>query len=1679
MASTLRARLGLETKQFSSAWDKVKSDTKAGVDAAKADIEKLSKSLAGTFDGAKKEAADYADQLKKSAAAMIVDGKKGSAAWDAQKKELKAAAAEAKKYEDALKEVEAELGNAEKAGNGLATSLVNAASAGVVFQGIGEAISGFAEKGVEARNAIRELTAQTGATGEELQKLVGISEDVFRRGVGDSVAEATKAIGTAKQLLGGFLDDAGLQDITVAAGGIAKAFDKDVNEVLGKSRTLIANFGLSGKEAGDLLSLAMQEGGTAMDDVLDTMDEYSQLAKQAGFSAEDFTGRLLEGVKAGTRDTDKLADALKEAQIRLKAGDITKTLGEISAPVARTIEGIVAAGEQGLLSTKEVLQRTTALTEEAFDSGAISESIRTQLQVAVAGTPAEDIGSDVYARVFGAEIDVSQIQAKAAEAGQQITAAIEPQGFFEKVQRGFEVMQTKAAEAFAPVLAGAGEVLTTVGQIGPGLALAADKFSDFGGASGIMEKVRNRTKGVGNAASGLGGSFKGSIGSMLKIAGPLALVGLLVGVLVKAYETNEGFKKSVDGLLQTFQEVGQEIVAALQPAIEALVTNLRPIIASIGETFGNLAKRLAPILGRILTLLGGLLSTVVEIGGNLISALLPAFEAIIGVGATLLEIIVNLASTLIEALAPILSVVAETVGKLAGALANSLGAILVALTPLITLLADGLAFLIGLLAEGLLKTTEFLVPILETLATVLGDILVVAATLLAEAVQFLVGLLEGAISIAVDVGKAIGDFLVKGFNNTVAVVNDVVSAIEDFIGWIGDAASSIVDFAENIPIIGDVVGFLGDAADFVGDTVSDAIDGIGSFFGSTSDKVVAAAQKTEAAGRKSAGGIAQAFGAATTKITGHTAAAEAAAQRLINKLLEALGFANLLGSGDGDPEIPEVIRTPPPPDPERSGGGTQDDPFKKALEELDKEIEKKATKIAEDYAELYRTVIDDASLSAEQKKQRITLLEEAEKEKVLQLEREKADERLRIARDFEKQNNAEAKKALNGFLKDVADSGRKYDEFIFDSLEKAEKLREETGKSIAEILKARREFQAFIDDVRADIASKEEVLSVRLGGIDKLREDLADPVPGAKIVVEGVDLRKALSEVPKAIGEDDDEALKSARVALADKIFDFSKEVPERLEELRRAIAAGIVTTGEAARLRLVLDRDGLDAELAKIPAEVTDNPRLKEARKTLADALFSIDEESAERVKRIDKAVEDGIISEERGAQERIAVERAATARRLEAVQAFYGEVEKLRRADVEAEYDAEQAKFSLRRVFVDATKKLLEAFGAFRDQERDEDLAAERAKLEDEADALTASLAKREISFKEYNDRIRELREQQAEAAAEAGEAEGQTFGEKLRAGAEEALKGFAGQQTDELRATLDRRSELREQYERDFQIKRLQLIEDGETAEDAATKARQDADRKYEAEFVASRDAMWGQVTTSALASFAIMQAAGGDVLNNLLVAAIDAVMGLIVTEGAAALVSQFKFLPAPLAIIAGGSIAAVVAGALAVARSELTRAREARHGDVDIDGPGTETSDSIPYRLSRRESVVTAEGTKAGDNADLFRFINRTGRNWRAFAALSEMEVPSMVGYIPPQPDLSRVGVSSTGEVVALTEMVAETQRQTQKLEEGFKRLEHEAKWKRREDREFREDMKKAAKKKGRGQQLNIFDALAQM
>lgn len=410
----------------------------------------------------------------------------------------------------------------------------------------------------EFNNALLDIQAKTGATKDEMKLLETASKEAFLGGVGESVADATRIIGEAQTLLGSTFTGAELGDFTAKANALGNLFDKDVNEVLQKATPFIKQFGLSSDEAFNLLSKGLREGKTPSDDLLDTLSEYSQLISKAGFSAGEFTQILTNGAGEGIFSLDKLGDAIKETEIRLKAGDIGEGLTKIGGSndfennLIRQIQAIEKAGSDGTKTVKEVLQESTELINNAYNDGQISETLSSQLQVAIAGTPAEDIGTELFGKIFSAPLDEASIQASAQRIGTEVSNAVGQYNPFDQFKRQSELLVTVIG---ADVISFATNTLSF-------LADNFDKIAIAIGIAGTAMLIYNASTIAGAVATKAVAVATGVWNAVLAL-NPVVAVGigvaaLIVGVLALADAMSESTEEQLESNQAQLEQLEQQ-----------------------------------------------------------------------------------------------------------------------------------------------------------------------------------------------------------------------------------------------------------------------------------------------------------------------------------------------------------------------------------------------------------------------------------------------------------------------------------------------------------------------------------------------------------------------------------------------------------------------------------------------------------------------------------------------------------------------------------------------------------------------------------------------------------------------------------------------------------------------------------------------------------------------------------------------------------------------------------------------------------------------------------------------------------------------------------------------------------------------------------------------------------------
>lgn len=232
----------------------------------------------------------------------------------------------------------------------------------------GLALGGVISKGITDNLDIGAATAKLGAqldlTKEVSGRMGQLSGEIYRDNFGGSIPEVNAAIASVGKSLVDLntVSEEQLKGITEGALGIASVFDKDVNEVVNATSVLVANkLAPDAETAMNLITRAFQSGGDKAGDLLETIGEYSPYFHNLGLDGATALGLISQGLKAGARDSDYIADAFKEFQIR--AIDGSKATGtaflDMGLDGQKMASDIAAGGEtakQGLLTVLTTLQ---------------------------------------------------------------------------------------------------------------------------------------------------------------------------------------------------------------------------------------------------------------------------------------------------------------------------------------------------------------------------------------------------------------------------------------------------------------------------------------------------------------------------------------------------------------------------------------------------------------------------------------------------------------------------------------------------------------------------------------------------------------------------------------------------------------------------------------------------------------------------------------------------------------------------------------------------------------------------------------------------------------------------------------------------------------------------------------------------------------------------------------------------------------------------------------------------------------------------------------------------------------------------------------------------------------------------------------------------------------------------
>ncbi|WP_224280656.1 phage tail tape measure protein [Streptomyces sp. LS1784] len=437
------------------------------------------------------------------------------------------------------------------------------------------------------------LGAQLGATGPEAERYGHIAGQMWAGAITEDVqgaADAVRATMSAGLMPTGATEQQ-IQSIATKVADLSSTFEVDLGQSANAAGQMIkTGLAKDGAEALDVLTRGFQVMGPRADDLGDTFNEYSVIFQRLGLSATAATGLLSQGMQAGARDTDVVADALKEFVIEGVAGGqkIAQGFKDIGLNADQMIKQLGQGGPQATQVLQLTLDKLRAMEDPVKRDAAATELF---------GTKAEDMQKSLLAlNPATAVAALGDVAGAADRMGTSLrdNAATK----LEKFTRGLEQGLTEVVGGkVLPALESVGSALAS--RFGPAFGAASDWIT--GTAVPAAESFgRTVLDTVVPAVTRIGGELADRFGPVAEKAGQV----LRDDLAPAATKLGRFLRDDVaPPVIDVAKWLGQHLVPAAATAAGVVVGTLVPALADTARWLSDNRTTIAVVAGVITAVL--------------------------------------------------------------------------------------------------------------------------------------------------------------------------------------------------------------------------------------------------------------------------------------------------------------------------------------------------------------------------------------------------------------------------------------------------------------------------------------------------------------------------------------------------------------------------------------------------------------------------------------------------------------------------------------------------------------------------------------------------------------------------------------------------------------------------------------------------------------------------------------------------------------------------------------------------------------------------------------------------------------------------------------------------------------------------------------------------------------------
>ena len=520
------------------------------------------------------ETKDKLDVLKTAEAQVEQQFKNGEASeeqYRAIKREVIATEAELKNLEEQAKASNSTLA---KVGDAFGTVGDKATKAGEKMMPVTAGITALGAAGVAASmeldNGYDTIITKTGATGEALESLTTVADNVFSD-MPTTMDDVGVAVGEVNTRFGATGTE--LENLSKEFIKFANINGTDLNTAIDSVDSIMTKFGVDASQTKNVLGLmtkAGQDTGISMETLLAQMEA-------SGVDVSTALAGMKKAVQNATADGKSADEAL------------TETIDSIKNAKTET-EALTIASD--LFGKKGAAEMTQAIREGRLSvddlSGALSDY--------------GDVVSDTFETTLDpwddAAVAMNNLKLAGADLGSSILTTLQPT--IDKVVNKVKEFTTWFKNLDDNTKQMIVKIGMIVAAIGPALIIFG-KMST--GISGVIKTVTGLTSKIGGM-SGVLSALTGPVGIVI------AIIAALAAGFIALYKTNDEFKEKVDGT-----------IGKVKDAFSQMWTTIQPLLESLKQAFINLMAALKPVFEFVLTYIASIVNGVINAAAPIIAAI--------------------------------------------------------------------------------------------------------------------------------------------------------------------------------------------------------------------------------------------------------------------------------------------------------------------------------------------------------------------------------------------------------------------------------------------------------------------------------------------------------------------------------------------------------------------------------------------------------------------------------------------------------------------------------------------------------------------------------------------------------------------------------------------------------------------------------------------------------------------------------------------------------------------------------------------------------------------------------------------------------------------------------------------------------------------------------------------------